>query len=58
MQRKSANSTSVIFALSRAHRRASAKLAGAGAHYVIDSVADLLPVLDDIDRRLRSGGKP
>ena len=37
---------------------ASAKLAGAGAHYVIDSVADLLPVLDDIDRRLRSGGKP
>lgn len=30
----------------------------AGAHYVIDSVADLLPVLDDIERRLQQGERP
>lgn len=29
-----------------------------GAHYVIDSVADLLPVLDDIERRLAAGERP
>lgn len=34
---------------------AAAKLQGAGAHYVIDSVADLLPVLDDIQQRLARG---
>lgn len=34
---------------------AAAKLHGAGAHYVIDSVADLLPVLDDIQQRLARG---
>ncbi|MFN3437696.1 MAG: phosphonoacetaldehyde hydrolase [Acidovorax sp.] len=34
---------------------AAAKLHGAGAHYVIDSVADLLPVLDDIQHRLARG---
>lgn len=41
-------------------RRAEAvsKLRGAGAHYVIDSVASLLPVLDDIDRRLSQGESP
>ena len=37
---------------------ASAKLRGAGAHYVIDSVADLLPVLDDIAEKLAQGIKP
>lgn len=31
---------------------ASAKLSGAGADYVIDSVADLLPVLDAIEARI------
>lgn len=31
------------------------ELGSAGAHYVIDSVADLLPVIDDIDRRLQTG---
>lgn len=38
-------------------RRAAAadKLYGAGAHYVVDSVADLLPVLDDIQQRLARG---
>jgi phosphonoacetaldehyde hydrolase len=29
-----------------------------GAHYVIDSIADLIPCLDDIERRLKSGEKP
>jgi phosphonoacetaldehyde hydrolase len=37
---------------------ATAKLAAAGAHYVVDSVADLLPVLDDIARKLRDGVRP
>ena len=34
------------------------KLADAGSHYVIDSVADLPPVIDDINRRLANGEKP
>ena len=39
-----------------ARRTAAAdKLYGAGAHYVVDSVADLLPVLDDIQERLARG---
>ena len=29
-----------------------------GAHYVIDSIADLVPVLDDIEMRLKRGEKP
>ena len=29
-----------------------------GAHYVIDSIADLMPVLDDIEARLERGEKP
>uniref|UniRef100_A0A914X7M4 Phosphonoacetaldehyde hydrolase n=1 Tax=Plectus sambesii TaxID=2011161 RepID=A0A914X7M4_9BILA len=33
-------------------------LVDSGAHYVIDSVADLMPVIDDIERRLRAGEKP
>ena len=37
---------------------ATAKLMSSGAHYVIDSVADLLPVLDDIETRLARGLKP
>ncbi|MET1114357.1 MAG: phosphonoacetaldehyde hydrolase [Comamonas sp.] len=37
---------------------AAAKLRAAGAHYVIDSVADLLPVLDDIGEKLARGTKP
>jgi phosphonoacetaldehyde hydrolase len=37
---------------------AAAKLRGAGAHYVIDSVADLLPVLDAIESRLARGETP
>lgn len=37
---------------------ATAKLQAAGAHYVIDSVADLLPVLDDIEAKLAQGLRP
>ncbi|QEI06369.1 phosphonoacetaldehyde hydrolase [Pigmentiphaga aceris] len=37
---------------------ASAKLRDAGAHYVIDSVADLLPVMDEIAEKLAKGIKP
>ena len=29
-----------------------------GAHYVIDSIADLIPVLDDLEARLKRGEKP
>ncbi|MSP66816.1 MAG: phosphonoacetaldehyde hydrolase [Alphaproteobacteria bacterium] len=38
--------------------RAETRLAGAGAHYVIDSVADLLPCLDLIEARLARGETP
>ncbi|MCS6911239.1 MAG: hypothetical protein NZM11_11845, partial [Anaerolineales bacterium] len=34
------------------------KLYQAGAHYVVDSVADCLPVLDEIEKRLASGERP
>ncbi|WP_348752655.1 phosphonoacetaldehyde hydrolase [uncultured Aquincola sp.] len=37
---------------------ATAALRAAGAHYVIDSVADLLPVIDDIEARLQRGERP
>jgi len=36
--------------------KARAELYKAGAHYVVDSVADVDPVLDDIDTRLKSAG--
>lgn len=34
------------------------RLRAAGVHYLIDSVADLLPVLDQIEERLRRGEQP
>ncbi|MDX1992407.1 MAG: phosphonoacetaldehyde hydrolase [bacterium] len=34
------------------------KLYAAGAHYVVDSLADTLPVLDDINARLAAGERP
>jgi phosphonoacetaldehyde hydrolase len=37
---------------------ATAKLKAAGAHFVIDSVAELVPVLDEIEARLRAGQLP
>jgi len=39
-------------------QRAYMRMHQAGAHYVVDSIADLLPVLDDIEARLRRGEKP
>ena len=33
-------------------------LEAAGAHYVIDSLADIEPVIEDIERRLANGEKP
>lgn len=43
---------------SRLRLKAAARLSAAGAHYVIDSLADVPPVLDDIEARLRRGEKP
>jgi phosphonoacetaldehyde hydrolase len=40
--------------LARAHER----LAGAGAHYVVDGIADVPAVLDEIEARLRRGERP
>ncbi|MGF6856379.1 phosphonoacetaldehyde hydrolase [Paraburkholderia sp. CI3] len=37
---------------------ATARLKAAGAHYVIDSVADLMPVVYDIEARLARGERP
>jgi phosphonoacetaldehyde hydrolase len=47
-------------AAGQSERRAAATthLRAAGAHYVIDSVADLLPVIDDIGARLKRGERP
>ena len=41
-------------------RRAAAvkRLEGAGAHYVIDSVADLMPIAREIEARLERGERP
>ncbi len=37
---------------------AERKLLQAGAHYVADGVAGILPILDDISQRLRDGERP
>ena len=37
---------------------ARAELQKAGAHYVVDSLAEVDAVLDDIEMRLRSAEKP
>lgn len=39
-------------------RRAYDRLYRAGAHYVVNSIADILPVIDSIERRLEAGEKP
>jgi phosphonoacetaldehyde hydrolase len=41
-------------------RRATAasRMSQAGAHYVVDSVADILPCIDDIEARLARGERP
>ncbi len=38
--------------------RARARMRGAGAHYVIDSVADLLPCIADIESKMSRGERP
>jgi phosphonoacetaldehyde hydrolase len=40
--------------LQRAYRR----MAGAGAHYVVDTIADVLPVVDRIRQQLAGGERP
>jgi phosphonoacetaldehyde hydrolase len=42
----------------RKRAEAAKKLRIAGAHYVIDSVADLMPVTEAIDLRLAGGERP
>jgi phosphonoacetaldehyde hydrolase len=44
----------------RAHRveQARQQLLAAGAHYVIDTIADLLPTLEAIERQLAEGQRP
>jgi phosphonoacetaldehyde hydrolase len=41
-----------------ARTRAEDKMRRAGAHYVVDSIADILPCVDDIEARLRKGERP
>jgi phosphonoacetaldehyde hydrolase len=38
--------------------QAEAKLLGVGAHFVIDSIAELTPVLDEIETRMARGERP
>lgn len=38
--------------------RAYERMYHAGAHYVVDGITDVLPCLDDIERRLAQGEKP
>ncbi len=42
----------------RLKAKAYAKMNQSGAHYVIDSIADLPQVLDDIEQRLKNGERP
>ena len=44
--------------LAAVRAQAAEKLFRAGAHFVIDSVADLLPVLDAVEARLAAGMRP
>ena len=44
----------------RARRRARAqgRMRQCGAHYVVDSIAELLPCIDDIQARIDRGERP
>ncbi len=42
----------------RKRKRAYTRMAQAGAHYVVDGIADVPPLLDAIDERLRRGERP
>ena len=39
-------------------QRAYARMRLCGAHYVVDSIAELVPCLDDIEARLARGERP
>jgi phosphonoacetaldehyde hydrolase len=38
--------------------RAYHRMSQAGAHYVVDGISDVMPALDDINRRLARGERP
>ena len=42
----------------RLAKQATERLLSAGAHYVVDSLGDVLPVLEGIEERLANGDKP
>jgi phosphonoacetaldehyde hydrolase len=42
----------------RRRQRAYARLHQAGAHFVVDSIAEIVPCLDDIEARLARGERP
>lgn len=42
----------------RLRHRAHTRMLQAGAHYVVDTIADLMPCLEDIEGRLRRGERP
>jgi phosphonoacetaldehyde hydrolase len=42
----------------RKRARACQRMATAGAHYVVDAITDVPPLLDDINARLARGEKP
>ncbi len=44
--------------MARLRERAAAGLHSAGARYLIDTVADLFPVVETIDARLETGETP
>ncbi|MGJ5820856.1 phosphonoacetaldehyde hydrolase [Paludibaculum fermentans] len=44
--------------LTRRVTRATDRLGAAGAHFVVESVQDLLPVIEAIDTRMAAGAKP
>ncbi len=45
-------------AIDRMRQKATAALNAHGAHYVIDTVADLMPVIEEIEARLARGERP
>lgn len=44
--------------LERRRQRAYTRLSQAGAHYVVGSLAEVLPCLDDIEARIARGERP
>ena len=48
----------IICGYGRVGQQIGSEFRAAGAHYVVDSIADIMPVLDDIEARLRRGEAP